>query len=256
MISKRQRFKKVNNFALYYGVGNEKYLSNYDVAIVEPQGQKQASIKEMQACGSLVIAYVSVMEVFEAFPHYKLLKEEDFLKIGNQPVINKEYNTYLVDLNSKRWKSILIHYIGDLFYNYKYNGIFLDTIGDVEFNIFSEKLQERLIDAAEKLLKEIRSLFEDIILIQNNGLNKLIAKTFPLIDGVCWENPMFKDYSSTTWEGSMVNKLKYLSEKNQLKILLLYEEKQLSKKDLEANLVAKKIAGESKFLLYSTEKYT
>jgi len=255
MINKRQRFKQIKNFFLYYGIGKAEESSQFDLAIVEPQGQNKESIEIMQSAGTLVIAYVSVVEIFEGFPYYKLLKDEDFLKIDNKPVMNKEFNTYLIDLKSERWSSILMHHIGNLILNENYDGIFLDTIGDVEFSIFNEKLQGQLICNAVELIVKIRNLYKDIIIIQNNGLNKLIESTSKLIDGICWENPIFGNPESADWMEYVIHKLSTLSKEDGIKVLLLYEEKNFAKEELITIKYAEKIAENNKFLIWKTKSY-
>jgi endo-alpha-1,4-polygalactosaminidase (GH114 family) len=255
MISKRDQFKKVKNFFLYYGIGKAQEGSMFDVAIVEPQGQNKDSINTMQSKGTLVIAYISVMEIFQAFPYYKLLRDEDFLKMDNIPVMNKEFNTYLIDLKSQRWCAILTHHIGNLILNENYDGIFLDTIGDVEFPIFNEELQSELIYNATKLIMEIRSLYKDIIIIQNNGLNKLIHETAKFMDGVCFENPRFCDDECADWMSHITNKLINLSNEEEIKVLLLYEEKNFDKEELTIVKEAEKIAEKNKFLIFKTKSY-
>lgn len=254
MLIKRHDFKNIKNFSLYYGIGNSEELSKYDLTIVEPLGQNEISIKKMQDKGTLVIAYVSVVEIFEDFPSYKFLRDEDFLKIDNKRVRNKEFNTYLINLKSKRWISILMHHIGNLILNNNYDGIFLDTIADVEFDLFDEELQESLICGAVELITKIRELYEDIIIIQNNGVSKLIESTFEIIDGVCWENPNLWDVNNSDWIEYITGKLSTLC-KNEMKVLLLYEEKGYIAQEFNKINYVEKIAKINNFLIYRTESY-
>lgn len=253
-MSKRNDFKNIKNFSLYYGIGNSEELSKYDLTIVEPLGQNEISVKKIQAKGTLVIAYVSVVEIFEAFPNYKFLRDEDFLKIDNKRVSNEEFNTYLINLKSKRWISILMHHIGNLILNDNYDGIFLDTIADVEFPMFDEELQGSLICGAVELITKIRELYEDIIIIQNNGVSKLIESTFEIIDGVCWENPRLWDINNSNWIEYITGKLSTLC-KNEMKVLLLYEEKGFIAQEFNKIKFAEKIAKINNFLIYRTESY-
>lgn len=255
-MNKRQQFKSVRNYGLYYGIGREKELSSYDLAILEPQGQSEKTIQVMHNSGTLVIAYVSVMEIFESYPLFKLLKDEDFITLNGLKVMNKEYETYLLDLTSKRWNAILIQQIGNLILNEGYDGIFLDTIGDIEADIFPKELKEKLLNAAVALLSNIRKLFNDIIIIQNNGLNELINHTAHIIDGLCWENPMFGDVDSSEWTKATLNKLKTISKIEEIKILMVYEENQLNDLDIKVFPYAKKIAQANNFLIYKTNSYT
>ena len=208
----------------------------------------------MQDKRTLVIAYVSVVEIFEAFPSYKFLRDEDFLKIDNKRVRNKEFNTYLINLKSKRWISILMHHIGNLILNNNYDGIFLDTIADVEFELFNEELQESLICGAVELITKIRELYEDIIIIQNNGVSKLIESTFEIIDGVCWENPNLWGINNCDWIEYIIGKLSTLC-KNEMKVLLLYEEKGILSQEFNKIKYAERIAKINNFLIYRTESY-
>ena len=254
MLIKRHDFKNIKNFSLYYGIGNSEELSKYDLTIVEPLGQNEISVKEMQAKGTLVIAYVSVVEIFESFPNYKFLRDEDLLKIDNKRVMNKEFNTYLINLKSKRWLSILMHHISNLILNNNYDGIFLDTIADVEFELFDEELQESLICGAVELITKIRELYEDIIIIQNNGISKLIESTFEIIDGVCWENPNLWDIDNSDWIKYITGKLSTLC-KNEMKVLLLYEEKGFISQEFNKIKFAEKMAKINNFLIYRTKSY-
>ena len=255
MLSKRRNFRKIKNFSLFYGNGNNENLSKYDLTIVEPLGQDNISIKEMQDKETLVVAYVSVVEISESFPHYKFLKDEDFLKIDNKRVMNKEFDTYLINLNSKRWISILMHHIGNLILNNNYDGIFLDTIGDVEFSVFDEELQKSLIYGAVELITKIRELYDDIIIIQNNGLNKLIESTVKLIDGVCWENPRLWDIKNSDWIKHITDKLSTLRDKEAIMVLLLYQKKIFTDKEFAEINYAEKIVKQKKFLIYMTDSY-
>lgn len=255
MMSKRNIFNSCKNYSLYYGADNCESLSAYDAVIVEPQGQNKESINKMHAKGTLVIAYVSIMEIFEGFPSYKFLSEDDFIKIENKRVMNEDFNTFLVDLRSKRWNSILLHHIGDLILNRKYDGIFLDTIGDIEFSIFSRQLQEQFICEAVNLIIKIRELCDDIIIIQNNGLNKLIDATFKYVDGVCWENAMFGSPDGADWLNHITHKLINLWNKERIKVLLLYEEKDKKLQEYDSISYAEKLAEENEFLIYKTYSY-
>jgi endo-alpha-1,4-polygalactosaminidase (GH114 family) len=255
MINKRQQFKNASNYVLYYGIGKENELKTYNIAIVEPQGQNENSIDMMNKEGTLVIAYVSVMEIYQSHSLFKLLKDEDFIKLNGLHVMNEEYGTYLLDLRSKRWKTLLIHHIGNLILNQNYDGIFLDTIGDVESPVLPEYLKEKLFISAEQLIKEIRNLFKEIIIIQNNGMNELINYTCELIDGLCWENPSFCDDSCLEWTQNTLNKLKIIHNTKGIKILMLYEKNQLNFANIKSIHFAEEVARINNFLMYITDKY-
>lgn len=255
MMTPREKFKKAADFTVYYGFGKEAELSHYDVAIVEPQGQNHQSIKKLKEKNTLVIAYISVVEIHKNASLYKLLREEDFLKINNEYIKNEQYDTYLVDIRSKRWNSLLIHQIGNLILHHQYDGIFLDTISDIEYESIPIQTQYHLINAAVHLLENIRNVFEDIIIIQNNGLDKLISHTSKYIDGVCWENPPFNQHSNDQWIDITINNLRYISEMEDIKVLLLLEEKSLESNQRNSIQAAGETAQKHSFLIYQTTDY-
>lgn len=227
MQNKREQFKKIKNFSLFYGMNKAEELSKYNMVIVEPEGQKVENIDLMHSKGTLVIAYVSIIEINENSPNFKFLKADDFLMVDEKILRNDKFNNYMINLNSKKWASILLHHISNLVLNYNYDGILLDTIGDIEFSVLDGNIKRQQIEGAVEILKNIRSIYQDIIIIQNNGLNEVIDNTYEYIDGVCWENPRFMDSSSSSWLNNITNKLCKLSEREKIKVLFLYEIKSL-----------------------------
>lgn len=253
MTNKREFFKNITNYALYYGTGKTEVMSVYDAAIVEPRGQNKEGIKAMQQSGTLAIAYISVMEISETDSDYLLLKDEDFLKINGCPLINENYNTHLVDLRSRRWVSILMHNIGNLILNYNYDGVFLDTIGDIEHFAIPDLLQNQLCMEAVKVIGKIRELYGDIVIIQNNGLNYLLDYSWKLIDGVCWENPRFPDKNAAEWTKTVIDKLSIAGK--EIIVMLLYEKSIFQGERFASVKFGKKVAMEKGFLIFITENY-
>jgi hypothetical protein len=239
----RRKLCQASNFALYYGVDRAEELSSFDVAIVEPKGQKPESIKALHEKGILVVSYLSAMEIHPSFAEYKLLDEEDFLKVNGKPLINKAYGTYIADLRSRRWNDMVYHAAGRLIYHSGFDGVFLDTIGDVEMPEIPEECREAQILSAVGMIARIRKLSDDCVIIQNNGLERLCEQTAEIIDGICWENPPFGRQESLEWTEAMLRKLKGLREKSGITVFLLVEDDEIE--------IAKKIARENNYLLYN-----
>jgi endo-alpha-1,4-polygalactosaminidase (GH114 family) len=250
-MGRRVVFKGSSSFMVYYGKDNVEELSKHDVAIVEPLGQSQENIEAIKEKGTLVIAYISVMEIQNCSEVFNLLKKEDFLIVKEEKLKNKDFDTYLIDLRSSRWRSILLHSIGNLIYNHNYDGIFLDTIGDLEFEIIPQELQNSLLSSAVSFIKDIRDTFEDIVIIQNNGLEKLCSLTGALVDGICWENPPVNNKASKLWVESVTNELRFLMKTTEVNILLLTDKED---KTAVKEQSVKHLAEENGFLFYSAPK--
>jgi len=242
---RKKKLAKATNYRLYYGYGQEEELARYDLAIVEQAGQTPNSLKKIKESDTLVLAYLSVMEIAVSAPEFQQLKKADFLEDGKEQYINKEYGTYLVDLRSPSWKRLLFRKIENLFSD-GYDGLFLDTIGDVEFPDIPSYLRDIQIIAAVQLLQEIRKRFPEHLLLQNNGLEKLCLYTGSILDGICWENPPFARRESQAWVNGIINRLHYLQAGFGLKVLILIEGKQ----DKKVVCAAQEIALEKGFLFY------
>lgn len=218
------RFSAARNFALFYGCGRGEEMSRFDVAVVEPAGQNKDSLRIMRESGTLALAYLSVVEVNPGAPEFKLLKDKDFLSRDGRPVINDEYGNYMADLRSSSWTGLLLRKAGSLMAGSGYDGLFLDTIGNVEFCGFEAGLRDSLLFAAADVVRQIRKTFAEFILVQNNGLENLCLLTSGDINGICWENPCFHDQSRMLWASVVTSRLEELKERHGIKVLMLLEE--------------------------------
>jgi hypothetical protein len=223
-MKRRQRFQQAGSYALYYGQGEEERLSRYQIAIVEPLGQTMETVRRLQAAGTLVVAYVSVVEVADYDESFHLLTNEDFiLDKDDRPLRNEAFNTYMMDLRSVKWLGLLHHRIGSKLLRNGYDGVFLDTIGNVEMEYPRIPQRHEQIAAAAQFVRRLRELFPEHIIIQNNGLNELCMQTAPWIDGLCWENPDFVNPRSVAWANAVAERIGLLSETYGLRVLLLSE---------------------------------
>lgn len=248
------KFTAAKNFALYYGLGREDELAGFDVAIVEPAGQSELSVIRMQKSGTLVLAYLSIMEISPTDPQVKMLKTEDFLYIDGQPVINREYGNYLLDLRSRRWLGLLFHRVGKLIIQSGYDGLFLDTIGDVESAELDSGARDLQLMAAVDFIRRIRSMYPSLIMVQNCGLERLCFFSAEYVNGICWENPPLDKNACRPWVETIINQLKQFKKKYGTQVLLLLEGKGgLAEYDLPDGMnyrMARRIAEKNDFLLY------
>lgn len=247
---RKDRLLLSQNFALYYGYDQVDLLSRFDMVIVEPKGQNVNNLNRLRKWNTLVFTYLSLMEVHPNEPIFQQLTEEDFLTIKGKKVINQTFGTYLVNLKSESWIRFLLREIQHRFITLESDGIFIDTIGDVEG--LPENDREIQLTAIINLLYVIKLIYPNHLLIQNNGLEHVCLRTAPYIDGICWENPPVSLSESTEWVRLILNRLLTLKNKWNLKVLLLLEESVEKKR--KAYIKARKIAKENELLLYSAPK--
>lgn len=249
---RKERLLDAKNYALFYGHGNVKELSRFDVAIVDPNGLKLPEYEQLRLSNTIVITYVSLIEVHPTEPIFKELSLSDFITAGGKPLKNELFGNYLVSLQSKKWIQYLLKKINHHFNVIESDGIFLDTIGDLEMGMLPGQIQQKQLSAAANFLSAVKMLYPHYLLIQNNGLEKVVQSTAPFIDGVCWENPPFTLKECQEWVEAKIKQLSGLKVKHNLKIFLLLEE--TLEKERKAIDHVRKVAKKEDFLLYHASK--
>lgn len=246
-MDRKARFSLAKNYALYYGFGRANELAQFDIAIVEPAGHTQESIQKIKSLGALTIAYLSVIEVPPWSEDLKNLPLCDFLHIEEKPYINQKYGNYWIDLRSPRWAEMLFERVRVLLDVLGYDGLFMDTVGYVESDHLSGRLRTKLIKAATNFIRELRKRFPDHLLIQNCGLETLFQKTAGYLDGVCWENPPFNQFTSKTWAAKVIRNLEIKKAAHGLQVFLLVEENDPCARDFH---LVEYVASKKQFLVY------
>ncbi|KLU66432.1 hypothetical protein DEAC_c18310 [Desulfosporosinus acididurans] len=251
-MNKKARFTLANNYALYYGRGKVNQLTQFDIAIVEPTAHSYSSLLKMKSFDTLTLAYLSVMEVSLWSEDLMRLGFGDMLHIDGKPYISQEFGNYWIDLRSSRWKRLLLDKVEYLLVDQRYDGIFLDTVGNVESDHFSDKMKTELVSAATSILRKIRKKFPSCLLIQNCGLEILFKKTAKYLDGICWENPPFHLPTSRDWISQVMDLLIKEKQKHNLKVFILVEEKNPCANYFD---IVKKMAFDNQFLVYFASSF-
>src|SRR5690606_35512053 len=98
-------------------------------------GQSRESVDALHEAGALVLAYLSTTEVPDYDPYKPLLRDADFLTVNGARLQNPAYQTSVADLRSRIWINLLLHRTGVYLRQNGYDGLFLDTIGNVEWPV-------------------------------------------------------------------------------------------------------------------------
>lgn len=247
-------FQEARSFAVYYGRGQISQLANYDIAIVEPSAHTAQDIQALKETNTLVIGYVTIMEQGPFHEMFGRLKEDDFLKVNGEKMYKASFDTYVMDLKSKRWRGLLHYQVGKLLLHEGYDGIFMDTIGNVESPDIPPVEAQLQIERAAEITRDIRESFPGHIIVQNNGLERLCVKTAPYLDGICWENPLFSYKETQDWSQSVLSRIVSLKESYGIRALFLHEETEIKRKP-SAGIMAQTIADKHEFLYYEAPDY-
>lgn len=219
----KEKFLSSKSFSVYYGKGCVKELAKFDIAIIEPLAQDVGTIIAMQKEGILVFAYISVMEVHPEQAEFNLHKN-DLLKIEGESVQNKEFHTFYTDLRCEKWMMNLYRKVEIYLTEYGCDGLFLDTMSNLEDARIPVNTKYLLIESAVAFLEKIKKDFNQPLLIQNNGTGLLIHYTKGSIDGVCWENPSIRLGITGRVNKVITKKLNDLRTEINMKIFILTEE--------------------------------
>ena len=223
MSGARERFREASKFCFYYGHGAAEGLAAFDAAVLEPAGQRPEDVRRLQAGGTLAIAYAGVMEVADHDPLRPLLKDEVFARDDRgERLRNREYGTELVSLSSRRWRGLLQHRIGGLLAQAGYDGVFVDTIANCEWEELGAG-GPREIEAAASFVAELRRTFPDRIIVQNNGVVRLIGETAPHVDAVVWENPPVAERALRRHTENLAERLADWSRRHGFRVVVLEE---------------------------------
>ncbi len=222
-MTRKEKLEKVRSFAVYYGRDGLNKLVDFDMVIVEPAAQSPISLSELKKRGILALAYVSAVEVNKSFVENGLLRSEDLLTVRGQPLENSQYGNYLADLRSKNWCLLLWDKIGNLLLHDGYDGIFIDTLGDLEWEIIPKTCRENMYLAAAEFIMSVRDAFPGHLIVQNNGVNEICKFTAELIDSLCWENPSSGSLRHWMRNRQVMKQLHRMSKQHGFRVLLLFE---------------------------------
>jgi len=217
---RKKKLTQAQNFMVFYGKDNKQSFDGFDIIVIEPSAYDDIKIKQMQS-RSLVLGYLSILEIPPWSDILRFMEADDFLQVNGERIVNQEYGNYCADLRSVRWQGILMNKASQLLGYRSFDGLFIDTIGFLEDDQLTAEKRQEQIKAVSELLRKMRAVFPDHVLIQNCGLFEVIKSTYSLIDGVCWENPPLE--LQRKWVKVLLDKLSYLHINFNLVVFLLLE---------------------------------
>lgn len=234
--------------AVYYGQGSEQVLSSFDLVVVHPDNVKATAVQFLRSKGTRTLAYLSALEI-PRDPHRPV--PETALRIGDTPLVQEEFNNWILDPRQPRVRDRLYDLaakVSDL----GFDGIFIDTLGDVEDRRIPASLRSLLAPAAAHL---VAGLVEEVgcgAIVQNWGLYDLLPLTAPYLDGICWENFPYQRIGLLPALHPGVRRMHSLQEQYGLTVIALNQGLSVGKD----RKLAKDAAAHCDFIWYGTEDYT
>lgn len=215
--------KSVTNYKIYYGPSNQEIveqLGTYDLVIIEPHEFTREQVEEINKQGTITLGYMSIMELEKWNEDFvKKVKTTDYYYSKKKKVYIQKWDTYLMDISNKHYQGILLEEIQMEILEKGFEGIFLDTAGDIDdFFLKKPKELEKLRKGYIQLLKEIHSENKSLLLVQNWGFETYKAASKSYVDGVLWENFDKKRLQKDDWSQKWIKYFKNADSKGNLSV--------------------------------------
>lgn len=236
----------VRSYCLYYGWDGEEVLATYDLAIIAPEGHDADGLQRLRQHGTIPLAYVGVLETPM---HQDAAMPEGALTVAGKPWTNAAFGNWVLDPRSPVTRRRVLR-LGEQALALGCQGLFLDTLGDVEDPHLPPALRAELLPAAASLVAELRRCLP-ALLVQNWGLQHLLPLTTPMLDGVCWEAFPYRSIKADPLDHGAIRKLQQF-QAGGLRVLALNES---LPHDHEDYGWARTVATRCQFLWYGTSRY-
>jgi hypothetical protein len=176
---------------IYYGPITPKELEGlktYDMVIIEPQQITIEQVLELQNAGTIVMGYLSLLESPEwNKKRMAAVVKWDFYLYKGKRIHLSEWDSYIMDIRNEHYIDIVMAEIGDQIGGKNMNGIFIDTVGDIEDYVIDTIDANQMLGSYLDLLQKIKAIYPELYLIQNRGFY-VVEWSAPYLDGFLWEN--------------------------------------------------------------------
>lgn len=213
-IIEKSETNNLGDFIIYYDNLNDsriEKLSNYDVVIIEPRNATKKQILKLKSSGVKVLGYTSIIEQNENNMEFISLKDSWFYKPGGDKVREEQWQSWYMDIRNKGYQNFLFEQIHLHIVNKELDGVFLDTVGDIDDSNWNENDKNEMREKYTKFLKRIRKNYKDLEIVQNWGFYTAKNYSYELIDGLMWEGFSFDLLDKDEWSQ---NKYKEIEQMN------------------------------------------
>lgn len=196
-------------FYIYYGPGTAEAsaaLRRENLVIVEPRQWTKDGLAGLQAGGTRVYGYWSVMEtpVWNE-ERIRRLSAQDYWTSDGARTHFETWNSDLMDIRSPSYRMVLLQELEQMLSMRSLDGLLLDTVGDIE-EYLPAAVQPEAIRAYRALLAVVRSRYPGLRLVQNRGFTAL-EPCSGLLDGLLWED-WRAEWTSQTWAKSRIDRVR------------------------------------------------
>ncbi len=264
----RPTIKTVSSWSLYYGAATTdtvERLGGYGLVVIDPHalGQKsKETIAALKEKGCIVAGYLSFVEVAKWHRYRSRIPREWYILRDDgspwNPWANKEVSwdaNLAASLAEPGWRKMLGDLVQSEVLDYGCDGVFMDTLEDVDFHSMPEKEKDRQVEGLRLLMAELDERYPDAFFIGNRTLQRALDAVAPHIDAVCWESfspKSFKDNSSRGWMEMIAKRLKDATDKYGVRVISLWNVDALYPEYEDDKAKVLELATERGYIHYST----
>lgn len=195
---------RVDSFQIFYGHPDQEKLEELkqqDAAIIEPTAFTKKEVSFLQKEDVLLFGYVSLMQLENWNEELKqdVIPSDYWLQEGERLYV-ADWDTYVMDIREQHYRDVLMRKIGTEIVEKQIDGIFFDTVDDLDYYFHDEPAVEKAMRAGYKqLLDDVKSAYPELLIIQNRGFDSYKAVSREKVDGVLWEAFNKQDIETSVW---------------------------------------------------------
>lgn len=208
------RFATARDWCLYYGPHTPdlvERLGTFEIVVIDPAalGDKAAeTIEALHGRGCLVAGYLSMVEVAPWHRYRSRIPREWYLVVEGKPWVpwaGKDVgweSNLSASLAEPGWREMLVGLVQSEVLDYGCDGVFMDTLEDLDFAGLPAEERPRQLDGLRRLLSALDKRYPDAFFIANRTLQGTLPVAAPYIDAVCWESfstKYFEDSQTRSW---------------------------------------------------------
>ena len=262
----RPTIKTVTTWSLYYGAATTDTvarLGGYGLVVIDPHAlgpKSKETIAAFKEKGCIVAGYLSFVEVAKWHRYRSRIPREWYIVRDDgspwNPWANKDVSwdaNLAASLAEPGWRKMLGDLVQSEVLDYGCDGVFMDTLEDVDFHTMPEK--DRQVEGLRLLMAELDERYPDVFFIGNRTLQRALDAVAPHIDAVCWESfspKYFKQDSSRGWMEMIAKRLKDATDKYGVRVISLWNVDALYPEYEEDKAKVLELATEHGYIHYCT----
>lgn len=202
----RQDARPFSSWTLYYGGYSTNLVDRLaaDLVVVDPAAlgaKADETIKALKARGCRVAGYLSCLEVAKWHRYKAEAKEEWRIKVNGGNWTPWGENE-AVSLAVPEWRGKLIALMQSEVFAHGCDGVFMDTLADIDNPSLPEEERLRQLDGLGKFAAAFDETYPDKLFIANWTIQRTLPVLAPHIDALCWEDfapSHFADAGTRAW---------------------------------------------------------